>query len=79
MGEGCDGDLSGEGTGKEEAFRGKGMTHLEEKMKVTVGVGRWDSQSLFGGYGLWSVGTGQKGQLGHGGRIGRAWQKLRPR
>lgn len=57
----CDGDLSGEGTEKEEAFRGKGMTHLEEKMKVTVGVGRWDSQSLFGGIGYGVLELGRRG------------------
>lgn len=80
MGEGCDGDLSGEETEEEEAFRGKEVTHLEEKMKVTPGVGRWDLQSLYGGewvmeFWNWAEGAGGT----YCGRIGRGWQKLRPR
>lgn len=38
MGEGSGGKLS-EGGNEGEAFRGKGMTHLEEKMEVRLGSG----------------------------------------
>lgn len=38
MSEANGGDLSGDGS-EEEAFSGKGVTHLEEKMEVTIGVG----------------------------------------
>lgn len=83
MGEGCGGDLPGEGTEEEEeeeAFRGKGMTHLEEKMKVAVGgSGDGTRSPCLRGDGLWSVGIGQKGRLGHTVAGSVEWQKLRPR
>lgn len=61
MGEGCDGDSYGEGSQK-QAFREKGMTHLEEKMKVTVGVGRWDSTVLvWGGWVMEVLELGRRG------------------
>lgn len=53
---------------EEEAFRGKGMTHLEEKMEVRLGLGDGNHGSC-----IWrdelkrfeNVGIGKKEQLGH--------------
>lgn len=54
------GDLSG--MGSQEAFRGKGMTHLEENIEFTVG-----GRSCMGGWaeGYGRSGIGQKDQLEH--------------
>lgn len=46
------GVLSGEGARR---LLGERMTHLEEKMEVTVGVGRWVSVLVRGGGGAEGV------------------------
>lgn len=59
------------------------MTHLQEKMEGTVRVWRWECSPCTGGNGpkgLWEYWNWAEGAVGiRVGRIGRGWQKLKPR